>query len=167
MGPFSRVDYSLTCGKVGLHEHRWNRGRIQRITRYMGPYARVDYSLTCGKVGLHEHRGNRGRIQRKTWRMGPLTITSCVEKWDYMNTGGTEAKSKEKHGVWDPVPELTISLTLCPLRSRLQHIYHGQLYARVDLNPCQGLLIWPQGVPVKKKYVTDLNLTVRRRRTTL
>ncbi len=28
---------------------------------------------------------------------------------------------KEKHGVWDPMPELTItSCTLCPLQSRLQ-----------------------------------------------
>jgi hypothetical protein len=27
------------------------------------------------------------------------------------------------------------NLTLCPLKSRLQHVYHGQLYARVDLNP--------------------------------
>ncbi len=44
------------------------------------------------------------------------------------------------------------NLTLCPLQSRLQHIYHGQPYARVDLNPVpestlspsQGLWIWPQ-----------------------
>ncbi len=43
------------------------------------------------------------------------------------------------------------NLTLCPLQSRLQHIYHGQPYARVDLNPMpqsilspsQGLWIWP------------------------
>jgi hypothetical protein len=43
------------------------------------------------------------------------------------------------------------NLTLCPLQSRLQHIYHGQPYARVDLNPLpestfyptQGLWIWP------------------------
>jgi hypothetical protein len=43
------------------------------------------------------------------------------------------------------------NLTLCPLQSRLQHIYHGQPYARVDLNPApestlspsQGLRIWP------------------------
>jgi hypothetical protein len=43
------------------------------------------------------------------------------------------------------------NLTLCPLQSRLQHIYHGQPYARVDLNPMpestlspsQGLGIWP------------------------
>jgi hypothetical protein len=48
----------------------------------------------------------RGRIQRKTW---------CT--------------------VWDPMPELTTyNLTLCPLWTRLQHIYHGQPYARVDFN---------------------------------
>ncbi len=46
----------------------------------------------------------------------------------------SEAESKEKHGVWDPMPELTIPSTLCPLQSRFQHIYHGQPYARVDLN---------------------------------
>ena len=42
------------------------------------------------------------------------------------------------------------NLTLCPLHSRLQHIYHGQPYARVDLNPVpeltlsssKGLRIW-------------------------
>ncbi len=39
--------------------------------------------------------------------------------------------------------------TLRPLQSRLQHIYHGQPYARVDpmpgstLSPSQGLWIWP------------------------
>jgi hypothetical protein len=27
------------------------------------------------------------------------------------------------------------NLTLCPLQGQLQHIYHGQPYARVDLNP--------------------------------
>jgi hypothetical protein len=44
------------------------------------------------------------------------------------------------------------NLTLCPLQSRLEHIYHGrQLYTKVDLNPMpestlspsQGLWIWP------------------------
>ncbi len=43
------------------------------------------------------------------------------------------------------------NLTLCPLQSLLQNIYHGQPHARVDLNPmpestlspCQGLWIWP------------------------
>jgi hypothetical protein len=63
---------------------------------------------------------------------------------------GTEAESKEKHGVWEPMPELTTyNLTLCPHHSRLQHIYHGQPCARVDLiplpestlSPSQGLWI--------------------------
>jgi hypothetical protein len=58
----------------------------------------------------------------------------------------------KKHGVWDPMPELNItSPYVCPLQSRLQHIYHGQPFARVDLNPMpesnlsrsQGLWIWP------------------------
>jgi hypothetical protein len=42
-------------------------------------------------------------------------------------------------------------LTLCPLQSRLKHIYHGQPYAIDDLNLtlCQSRLytpfwIWPQ-----------------------
>ncbi len=43
----------------------------------------------------------------------------------------SEAESKEKHGVWDPYAGVDYNLTLC----RLQHIYHGQPYARVDLNP--------------------------------
>ncbi len=44
------------------------------------------------------------------------------------------------------------NLTLCSLQSRLQHIYHRQPYARVDLNPmpestlslCQSRLYPPQ-----------------------
>jgi hypothetical protein len=52
----------------------------------------------------------------------------------------TEAESKEKHGVWDPTPDLT----LCQhLQSRLQHIYSylghwGEPYARVDFIPQSG-----------------------------
>ncbi len=71
----------------------------------------------------------------------------------------TEAESKDKHGVWDlmgPYTGVDYNLTLCPLHSRLQHIYHGQPYARVDLNPMpestlspsQGLWIWSQSVTV-------------------
>ncbi len=40
-----------------------------------------------------------------------------------------EAESKEKHAGID------YNLTLCPFQSRLQHIYHGEPYARVrDFN---------------------------------
>jgi hypothetical protein len=42
----------------------------------------------------------------------------------------TEAESKEKRGVWDPVTSPYVGL-----QSRLLHIYQGQPYARVDLNP--------------------------------
>jgi hypothetical protein len=48
----------------------------------------------------------------------------------------TEAESKEKHGVWDgPYAGVGYNIALCPLQSRLQHSYHGQPYARVDLKP--------------------------------
>jgi hypothetical protein len=50
--------------------------------------------------------------------------------WRFKARPDPEAESKEKHGAWDPMLELTYNLTLCPL----QHIYHGQPYARVDLN---------------------------------
>jgi hypothetical protein len=51
-----------------------------------------------------------------------------------------------------PCSGVDFNLTLCSLQSRLQNIYHGQPYARVDLNPVQestlspsqGLWIWPQ-----------------------
>ncbi len=38
-----------------------------------------------------------------------------------------EAEFKEKHGVWDPMPELTVTSAYVD--------YHGHPYARVDLNP--------------------------------
>ena len=53
----------------------------------------------------------------------------------------TEAKSKEKHGVWDPMPELTITSPY--VYFRLQHIYYGQPYAIVELNPMpESTLDW-------------------------
>jgi hypothetical protein len=56
------------------------------------------------------------------------------------------------------------NLTLCPLQSRLQHIYHGQPNARVDLNPIpestlspsQGLWIWP--LPGVTEFLGAYNL---------
>ncbi len=64
------------------------------------------------------------------------------------------------------MPELTLTLTLCPLQSRLQHIYHGQPYARVDLNPrpestvspSQGLWIYTQLCCMKVGYqILEIN----------
>ncbi len=50
----------------------------------------------------------------------------------------TEAESKDKHDLMGPYAGVGYNLTLCPLQSRLQHIYHGQPYARVDLTLCQS-----------------------------
>jgi hypothetical protein len=48
------------------------------------------------------------------------------------------------------------NLPLCRLQNRLQQVYFGQPYARVDLkivpestlSPIQGLWIWPQFIPL-------------------
>jgi hypothetical protein len=50
-----------------------------------------------------------------------------------------------------PYAGVDYNLILCPLFRLQKHIYHGQPYARVDLNPMpestlspsQGLWIWP------------------------
>ncbi len=55
---------------------------------------------------------------------------------------------------WCMGPNAGVDLTLCSLQNRLLHIYHGQPYAGVDLNPMpestlfpsQGLWIWPQDI---------------------
>jgi hypothetical protein len=40
-------------------------------------------------------------------------------------------------------------LTLCPLQSRLQHIYYGQSYSRFDLNPVPESTLSPsQGLRI-------------------
>ncbi len=44
----------------------------------------------------------------------------------------------------EPYAEVDYNLTLCPLQSRLQHIYHGQPWARVDLNPYARVDFIPQ-----------------------
>jgi hypothetical protein len=49
-----------------------------------------------------------------------------------------------------PMPELTITTPYVPsrLQSRLQHIYHGQPYARVDLNPMPETTLFPPSGPL-------------------
>jgi hypothetical protein len=55
-----------------------------------------------------------------------------------------EVESKEKHVIWDPMAGAEYNLTLCPLQRRLQHIYHGQPYARVDLKPLPESTLSPR-----------------------
>jgi hypothetical protein len=49
-----------------------------------------------------------------------------------------------------PYVEVDYNLTLCPLQSRLQHIYHGQPYARVDFILQSGTLDLASGVIVRR-----------------
>ncbi len=71
----------------------------------------------------------------------------------------TDRALKEKNAWYVRMPEL--NLTLCRLQSRLQHICHGQSYARVDLNPMpestlspsQGLRIWPRGTGYSRQLL--------------
>jgi hypothetical protein len=53
-----------------------------------------------------------------------------------------EAESKEKHGVWDPMPELLEPHLMCTPESAPTHLPwpRGQPYARVDFIPQSGTL---------------------------
>jgi hypothetical protein len=46
-------------------------------------------------------------------------------------------------GCLGPYAGVDCNLTVCPLQSRLQQIYHGRPYARVDLNPMQQTTLSP------------------------
>jgi hypothetical protein len=43
--------------------------------------------------------------------------------------------SKANTRCMEPYARVDYNITFCSLQSRLQHIYHGQPFARVDLNP--------------------------------
>ncbi len=77
-----------------------------------------------------------------------------------------ETVFKEKYGVlwYGTLCGVDYNLTLCRLQSRLQHIYHGQPYARVNINPMQestsspnqGLRILPQSTHVPQ--ISHINI---------
>jgi hypothetical protein len=51
----------------------------------------------------------------------------------------TECRGRIQRKTWCMLmPEVDYNITLCPLQSRLHHIYHGQPYARVDFIPQSG-----------------------------
>ncbi len=56
----------------------------------------------------------------------------------------SEAESKEKDIVMGPYAGVDYNPTLCPLQIRLKHIYHGQPYVRVNLNPMPGVIFIAQ-----------------------
>ncbi len=77
------------------------------------------------------------------------TVSSCLEKsvghiftfrQFTQNCLRFWGRIQRKHGVWVPMPELTITMhTLCSLQSRL-HIYHGQPMPESTLTLCQSRL---------------------------
>ncbi len=52
----------------------------------------------------------------------------------YLYGGGLEIRGRIKRKTWciGPYAGVDYNLILCPLQSRLQHIYHGQPYARAN-----------------------------------
>ncbi len=50
--------------------------------------------------------------------------------------------------VYGPYTGVDYNLTLCPLQSRLQHIFNGQPYARIDLNPSHARIDFTPPVKV-------------------
>ncbi len=75
-----------------------------------------------------------------------------------------EVETKEKHGIWDPLPEVDYILTLSLLQSRLHHIKDGQPESTLTLcqsrlyPPSQGLGIWP--LPACLAWNTFISLLI-------
>jgi hypothetical protein len=55
-----------------------------------------------------------------------------------------------------PYARVDYNLTLCSLQSRLQHVYHGQPYARVDLSPMPESTL----SPIQVGFGLGISLTV-------
>jgi hypothetical protein len=69
-----------------------------------------------------------------TWRTRPNVWVCCSVIWPI---------PKKKMWFVGPYPRVNYNLTFCSLHSRLQHIYHRQPYAGVDLTLCQRRLYPP------------------------
>jgi hypothetical protein len=63
------------------------------------------------------------------------SMKTVVCKKLYLGEPPSEAVFKQKHGEWGPNAGVDNNLTLCRLQSRLQDIYYGQPYVRVDFIP--------------------------------
>ncbi len=86
------------------------------------------------------------RLWEENWEYNQLKRTHPSEK--------SEAESKEKHCVWDPMPELTITSPYVQSRVNSNTFtISNPMPLWVDLNPMpestlypsKGLWIWPQG----------------------
>ncbi len=62
----------------------------------------------------------------------------CSDYWkelDHLGQNLSRGRIQRKTWCMGPYAGVDYNLTLCTLQGRLQHIYHGQPYARIDLNP--------------------------------
>jgi hypothetical protein len=71
--------------------------------------------------------------KQRTLQMSPFQA-GAKKGEEILDIEGAEAKSKEKHGVRDPIPELTITSSY--VHSRVDS--NTCTMARVDLNPQSG-----------------------------
>jgi hypothetical protein len=69
----------------------------------------------------------------------------------------TVVESKEKTWCIGPCVGVDYNLTLCSLQSRLQHIYHGQPYARVDLNPTSESTLYSPIQRSERPFIEEKN----------
>jgi hypothetical protein len=77
----------------------------------------------------------------------------------------TEAESKEKTWWIGPSARVDNNLTICPLQSRLQHIYHGHwawatLCQSHTLSPSQGQIQAPAGRydnPIPTRFLAPID----------
>ncbi len=91
-------------------------------------------------------------------------LNECIKRslaGSYMQrtTNGTEAESKEKHGLCDPMPELTITSLMSTPESTPTHLLWGNPMPESTLSPRQGLCIWP--FEAESKYGHSFSKDVR------
>jgi hypothetical protein len=120
---FRRGD--MHCGTLGIYvlcgsEYTRNCVCVKSNCPLYGQLWATPLNLDCTKTTYPK----LDFLRTNCWNVGPLSSLGCK---------GTEAESNEKRGAWDPMSELTITSPY--LHSRVQHIYHGQPYARVDFIP--------------------------------
>ncbi len=73
------------------------------------------------------------------WTIAPLIFSVIHLPTPSPSQSKPETESEVKHGVRDPMKELSITLpTLGPLQSRLQHIYHGATLCQSRPNQREG-----------------------------
>ncbi len=93
----------------------------------------------------------------KNWPIKGLRgrCLSFSEKGRGATQESTEAESKEKHGVWDPMLEMTIISHHVHSRVDSNKFTTGNPTPESTLFPSQGLWIWPQIPRLGWKYQYD------------